>query len=149
MRLDSQALLEQKTQSVVARTLATKIAVWGRWFRSTSLGELVVAFAVRGSVGALFLGLVLSAMQTFAQAVDAVWVGGAAANNWRNAANWTTATAPVKPGRYREVQHFDLHDADAYWGGRVNRLDYIQPGRERLYHCEPSLLLSAFRRRDH
>ena len=138
MRLDSQALLEQKTQSAIARTLVTKIAVWGRWFRATSLGEFLVAFAVRGSVGALFFGLVLSAMQTFAQPVDAVWVGGAAANNWGNAANWTTATAPQNPGDTASFNTSTFTMPTLIGGGRVNRLDYIQPGRERLYHCEPS-----------
>ena len=65
-----------------------------RQFRATSLGEFAVALFIFAAIGALFLGLVLCAMPSPAQAVD--WVGGS--NDWNTPANWEPADVPASLG---------------------------------------------------
>ena len=65
-----------------------------RQFRATSLGEFAVPLFIFAPIGTLFLGLVLSAMPSPAQAVD--WVGGS--DDWNTPANWDPADVPASLG---------------------------------------------------
>ena len=65
-----------------------------RQFRATSLGKFAVTLFIFAAIGTLFLGLVLSAMPSPAQAVD--WVGGS--DDWNTPANWDPADVPASSG---------------------------------------------------
>ncbi len=77
-----------------AKDIASRLTGRMRQFRATSLGEFAVTLFIFAAIGTLFLGLVLSAMPSPAQAVD--WVGGS--DDWNTPANWDPADVPADSG---------------------------------------------------
>ena len=77
-----------------AKDIASRLTGRRRQFRATSLGEFAVPLFIFAPIGTLFLGLVLSAMPSPAQAVD--WVGGS--DDWNTPANWDPADVPASLG---------------------------------------------------
>ncbi len=77
-----------------AKDIASRLTGRRRQFRATSLGEFAVPLFIFAPIGTLFLGLVLSALPSPAQAVD--WLGGSV--DWNTPANWNPANVPADSG---------------------------------------------------
>ena len=90
-----------------AKDIASRLTERMRQFRATSLGEFAVALIIFAAMGTLYLPLLLSVAPTPAFAVDAVWVGGAASKQLEHGCELDFNECAGKPGRYRELQHFD------------------------------------------